>query len=136
MMRICSFYFLIFKLLLKLSSDPFPKLFKGCFISIHQNTYTVDFSARKIMKIVVPSNNTIDNAICHAGTPKGILAIMATGDVNGMIDNQKPNGPSGLFIKVKLPYIPNVSGKIANKVNCCVSVSLSTAEPMAAYTEL
>jgi hypothetical protein len=57
---------------------------------------------------------------------------MATGEVNGIIDNQNPIGPSGLFIKEKLPYIPSINGKIANKVNCCVSVSLSTAEPIAA----
>jgi hypothetical protein len=57
---------------------------------------------------------------------------MATGEVNGIIDNQNPKGPSGLFINEKLPYIPSINGKIANKVNCCVSVSLSTAEPIAA----
>lgn len=90
------------------------------------------FPATKIINIVVPKSNPMDRAICQAGTPKGILAIMATGEVNGMMDSQKPSGPSGLFIKEKLPYMPSIKGRIANKVNCCVSVSLSTAEPMAA----
>lgn len=78
----------------------------------------------------------MESAICHAGTPNGIRAIMATGEVNGIMESQNPSGPSGLLMMVKLPYIPSVSGMIANKVNCCVSVSLSTAEPMAAYIEL
>ena len=69
---------------------------------------------------------------CHIGTPNGILAIIATGDVNGIIDSQKAKGPSGLFIMLKLPYKLSISGKIANNVNCWVSVSLSTAEPTAA----
>ena len=84
------------------------------------------------MKIVVPKSNPMDKAICHAGTPNGILAIIATGEVKGIIESQNPSGPSGLFIKEKLPYIPNINGNIANNVNCCVSVSLSTAEPIAA----
>ena len=84
------------------------------------------------MKIVVAKSKKIDKAISHAGTPYGILAIIATGEVKGIIDSQNPKGPSGLFIKEKLPYIPKVKGKMANNVNCCVSVSLSTAEPMAA----
>lgn len=84
------------------------------------------------MKIVVPKSKAIDKAICHAGTPNGILATIATGEVNGIIDIQKPTGPSGLLITEILPYIPNVRGRMANKVNCCVSVSLSTAEPIAA----
>jgi hypothetical protein len=40
---------------------------------------------------------------------------MATGEVNGIIDNQKPKGPSGLFINEKLPYIPSINGKIQIK---------------------
>ena len=85
---------------------------------------------------VETNSNDADSKICQIGTPNGILAIIATGDVNGIIDNQNPSGPSGLFMMVKLPYIPNISGMMANKVNCCVSVSLSTAEPIAAYIEL
>ena len=78
----------------------------------------------------------MESAICQAGTPNGILAIIATGEVNGIIESQKPSGPSGLFIIVKLPYIPKVSGIIAKRVNCWVSVSLSTADTIAAYSEL
>lgn len=75
-------------------------------------------------------------AICHAGTPNGILAVITTGEVNGIIDNQNAVGPSGLLIMEKLPYTPTINGIIAKRVNCWVSVSLSTAEPMAAYSEL
>ena len=91
-------------------------------------------------KYTIPSveitNKKIESAICQTGTPKGILAIIATGEVSGIIDNQKAIGPSGLLIKPKLPYIPSINGKIPIMVNCWVSVSLSTAEHIAAYIEL
>ena len=90
----------------------------------------------KTIRNVAPIKRAVESTICHAGTPNGILAIIATGEVNGIIDSQNAIGPSGLFVTVMLPYIPIIKGKIAKRVNCWVSVSLSTAEPIAAYIAL
>ena len=37
----------------------------------------------------------MDNASCQPGTPKGILTIMATGDVNGIIESHTAKALSG-----------------------------------------
>lgn len=37
----------------------------------------------------------IDMAICQSGTPNGMRTIMATGAVNGTMDNQKASELSG-----------------------------------------
>lgn len=88
------------------------------------------------MKSELAMSKTMDSISSHTGTPKGILATIATGDVKGMMESQNPIGPSGLLMKLKLPYMPSIKGITANRLNCCVSVSLSTAEPIAAYIEL
>ena len=70
--------------------------------------------------------------ICSMGTPKGIRAIITTGDVNGIMLNQTATGPSGLMIEILATISARKSGKVTGNMNCCVSDSLSTAEPIAA----
>ena len=41
----------------------------------------------------------MDSANCQNGTPKGIRTIIATGEVNGMIENQNESELSGKFKK-------------------------------------
>ena len=81
--------------------------------------------------------NSIDKASCHAGTPKGILTIMAIGDVNGIMDNHTDMELSGLLIMKFCETIKvNINGRVIGSINCCVSVSLSTAEPTVAKMAL
>ena len=80
---------------------------------------------------------TADTANCQSGTPKGTRTIMATGAVNGITDNQNASELSGLLIRNEKDKIyVNNSGKVMGNINCCVSVSLSTAEPTAANNAL
>ena len=53
----------------------------------------------------VSTNNDIDKASCQPGTPKGILSIMATGDVNGMIESHTAKGLSGALNKIETDNI-------------------------------
>ncbi len=55
---------------------------------------------------------------------------MTMGDVNGIIENQKAIAPSGFLITLCATIIAKISGTVMGSINCCVSVSLSTAEPM------
>lgn len=66
------------------------------------------------------------------GTPKGIRIIMIIGEVKGIIESQKATGPLGLLITKLLMSKANTSGIVMGNMNCCVSASLSTAEPTAA----
>ena len=62
---------------------------------------------------------------------------ITTGDVKGIYEKTCDTIPWGLSITVKKPtYIPTISGIKIGNINCCVSVSLSTAAPIAAYNEL
>ncbi len=79
----------------------------------------------------------IEAAICQAGTPNGIRIIMAIGEVNGMMDNTTASVLSGLLIITVCDSMKvNTSGRVTGSMNCCVSVSLSTAEPTAANKAL
>ena len=81
--------------------------------------------------------NSMESTNCHVGTPKGIRIIMAIGDVNGIMDNQMDSELSGLLImKLCARAKVNISGRVMGIINCCVSVSLSTAEPTAANMAL
>jgi len=73
-----------------------------------------------------------DTAICQIGTPKGILSIMPTGEVNGIIDIHNANELSGALAISDEQIIGIISINEIGVANCCVSVSLSTAEPTAA----
>ena len=64
--------------------------------------------------------------------PTLILAIMAIGDVKGMMEAQKTRGPSGLLMIYGIRTMARMSGTVMGNMNCWVSASLSTAEPMAA----
>ena len=84
-----------------------------------------------------PIINAPDRNNCQSGTPNGTRTIIATGAVNGIIDSQKAKELSGLLIKNANDNIyVNSRGKVIGNINCCVSVSLSTAEPTAANKAL
>ena len=81
--------------------------------------------------------NTIDAAICGQGTPNGILIIMAIGEVKGIIDSHIDKVLSGLLTITDCDsMIVKMSGMVTGSINCCVSVSLSTADPTAANNAL
>ena len=62
---------------------------------------------------------------------------MTIGELKGIRDNQKATGPSGLLTTVEVEIIKEkMSGMVTGIINCCVSDSLSTAEPMAAKSAL
>lgn len=73
-----------------------------------------------------------DSPICQYGTPYGILNIIAIGDVNGIIESQMLRLLFGAFAIVVANIIDKIIGAEIGSVNCCESVSLSQAEPVAA----
>ncbi|MNE59648.1 hypothetical protein D3C80_1547580 [compost metagenome] len=63
--------------------------------------------------------------------------IITTGEKKGIIDIQNDIGLSGLFTTKLIEKMKaKTSGKVTGIINCCVSVSLSTAEPIAAKMAL
>ena len=75
--------------------------------------------------------------ISYQDTPNGTRISITMGDVNGTIEKIVEIGPFGSLMTVAKPtYIPKMSGNITGNINCCVSVSLSTAAPIAANKEL
>ncbi len=77
----------------------------------------------------------IERKICQYGTPKGIRAIITIGEVKGIIENQKAIELSGFCMVPMATIRASIIGIVTGSINCCVSVSLSTAEPIAAKTE-
>ena len=78
----------------------------------------------------------IDSANSQAGTPNGTRTIITIGDVNGMIDIQNATAPSGFLSTTEYYMIKEmISGIVIGIMNCCVSVSLSTAAPIAPKRE-
>ena len=57
---------------------------------------------------------------------------MTTGEVRGIMENQKATGPSGFVTTAPDIAMDNISGILTGSINCCVSVSESTADPTAA----
>lgn len=51
--------------------------------------------AIQVVKMKPAMSKTIDKANCQSGTPDPILPTMATGEVKGIIDNQKLTVPCG-----------------------------------------
>ena len=70
--------------------------------------------------------------ISEVGTPKGSRIIIITGDVNGIIESHVASSLPGELITDWAMAIEKMSGIVMGNINCCVSVSLSTAEPTAA----
>src|SRR5699024_6089216 len=68
----------------------------------------------------------------HQGTPKGIRINMTMGEVRGIWEKTTATVPCGSFITEKKPtYMASINGTMMGSINCWVSVSLSTAAPMA-----
>ena len=77
-------------------------------------------------------NSTIDKAICHIGGSNGKRATITIGEVKGMIENQNDTDELGESITNCTAIKLKIIGIVMGKTNCCVSWSLSTAEPTAA----
>ena len=75
--------------------------------------------------MMVISMSPIESAISHAGTSKGMRAIITMGDVRGMMENQNESELSGFCIVPMATTRPSIIG----------IVTLSTADPIAANTE-
>ena len=74
----------------------------------------------------------IETAICQDGTPKGIRATITIGEVRGIIEHQKERELSGFCIVPMATISARIIGIVTGSINCWVSVSLSTADPIAA----
>ena len=88
--------------------------------------------ASHVIAIKVLTKSNMESPNCHHGTEKGTLAIITMGEVNGMMENQKAMGPSGLSRARIKTIMEAISGSDTGNINCWVSDSLSTDEPMAA----
>ena len=73
-----------------------------------------------------------ETAACHNGMPKGILIIIAMGDVKGIIDIHTDSDPDGSFSMAGIIIMVSRSGMVTGSENCCALVSLSTKAPIAA----
>src|SRR5690606_7070261 len=90
-------------------------------------------AANQTVTIKVPNSKTSERICCHQGTPKGMRISITTGEVKGINENTVETVPLGSSITVKIPtYTAIINGINIGSKNCCVSVSLSTAAPMAA----
>ncbi|OQA11175.1 MAG: hypothetical protein BWY67_01025 [Bacteroidetes bacterium ADurb.Bin397] len=88
--------------------------------------------ATQVVPIKPKTRRAIDKTISHGATPKGILTIITTGEVKGIIENQKPILLSG-FCRILCATInESIKGMVIGNMNCCVSDSPSTAAPIAA----
>ena len=92
--------------------------------------------ATQVKKMKVPIRISMEMATSYILTPNGIRTIMMIGEVKGIMDIQSANCPSGFSIIVVMATKEVISGSVTGSINCCMSVSASTAEPMAANMEL
>ena len=83
-----------------------------------------DINTKTIIQITERHNSQI-------GTPKGIRIIIATGEVNGIIESQNATSPEGFSITIGIHTIVIIIGIVIGNVNCCPSVSVSIREPIA-----
>ena len=84
------------------------------------------------------TNDAIDNPNCHKGTvlgtPKGILAIITIGELNGMILAQTATGLSGTEIAADISAIEKMINMVIGKLKDCASRKSSLmALPIAPY---
>ena len=63
------------------------------------------------------------------------LTGIIIGEVKGITESQKANAPSGFLIMPCAAINAMIKGTVTGNINCCVSVSLSTAEPIAANND-
>ena len=73
-----------------------------------------------------------ERTTCQNGTPKGMRAIITIGDVNGIIEPQNDKLLLGYWNVCVINISPSIKGIVIGMISCCVSVSFSTADPMAA----
>lgn len=94
--RTCHFYFKRFNRILLLIRNPANHFLERRFLSIHQNTYPINLSGYPNHPKAAAYKRTTDSIVSHTGTSKGRRTIMTIGEVNGIMEHQIANGPSGL----------------------------------------
>ncbi len=57
------------------------------------------------------------------------------GEVSGIMEHQNESELSGFCIVPIATINASIIGMVTGSINCCVSVSLSTADPIAAKTD-
>ena len=93
--------------------------------------------ANQVVPMKVATSRTMLRMSCHAGAlPMATRTIITTGLVNGIKLHQKTIGLPGFYTAVCAMMMANIMGMVTGNMNCCVSDSLSTAEPIAASMEL
>ena len=81
------------------------------------------FPASQVVKIKPKINSMPDIQICSIGTPNGILIIIVTGEVNGIIDSQMESALSGWFTTTPDIITEKISGMETGSMNCWLSES-------------
>lgn len=81
------------------------------------------FAANNNAKTQNASKSATESVTCQYGRPKGSRAIIAIGEVNGIIDSQKDNVPFGSEAMSGNKINGRRSGTVTGITNCCVSVS-------------
>ena len=97
-------------------------------------------AANQVVNKKPPIKNNIDNPSCHHGTvfgtPKGILAIITIGELNGIILAHTASGLVGFAIAGVINAMENIISIVMGKLNDCASLMSSLiALPIAAYKE-
>ena len=90
------------------------------------------FAAIQTKAANVTTMSPMLKASCQYGTPNGILAIITIGEVRGIMEHHKESWLSGFCIVPIATISPRIIGIVTGSMNCWVSVSLSTADPIAA----
>ena len=97
-------------------------------------------AANQVVNIKPAMSNAIDNPNCHKGTvlgtPKGILAIITIGELNGMMLVHTAIGLDGFEMAGVINAMENITSMVMGKLSDCASLMSSLmALPMAAYKE-
>ena len=93
--------------------------------------------ANQVNRINVATSMSMDSANSQPGGLNGSRTIIIIGEVSGNKDINVAILPCGSEPKMeKLLAKLMIKGMVTGSMNCCVSDSLSTADPMAANMEL
>ena len=88
---------------------------------------------------MLPAINKIINPheriISQVATPNGILTIIATGAVKGIIESQNAIELVGLSLNIGKQIIAKIKGIVIGRVNWLPSVSISISDPIAPNKE-
>ena len=92
-------------------------------------------AASQVVKTKPAAREARDKPICHQTGLKGINAHITTGEVNGMMEPQKPKLLSGLLSTLMAIMMEIMIGAVTGIIKDCWSLSSPIAAPMAANME-